>query len=317
MANYRVEDIIRLTRKSLGMSQEELAFFAGIATETISRIESGKHKITQNTYKKIMEQLNCDAERSFAICSSSDVELLEAKNLLESAEAKFTFSEIGKYLDILKREAVDNPVNLQYIKTSEVLYLYTEGKIDEKVMLAELQETLTLTVKEYTKYLDCKNYKEAGYPFRDQELIILMNIATAYGKLKDYEQAERILQMILRCIEAGYIEGKKVRYLKLLVKRELSKGLAYVQRYEEVLALLNETLEEMVKEGYGLGLSIVLYDISWYMNRINQVEGKHIYSLEEIKRKKRQAYYIAAARKDDYVAEFTKKSYREQFQEEL
>lgn len=317
MANYRVGDIIRLTRKSLGMSQEELAFLGGISTETISRIEAGKHKITQGTYKRIMEQLNCDTERSFAICSSDDVELLEAKNLLESAEAKFAFDEVGKYLAIIKSEAVDNRVNLQYIKTSEVLHLYTRGKIDEKVMLTELEETLALTVNEYTKYLDCKNYKEAGYPFREQELIILMNIATTYEKLKDFEQAKRILQMILRCIEVGYIEGKKVRYLKLLVKRNLSKTLAYALKYDEVLNLLNETLEEMLNEGYGLGVSIVLYDISWYMNRVNQLEGKRIYSLEEIKRKKRQAYYIAAARKDDYVADSAKKSYREMFQEEL
>ena len=50
MANYKVGDIIRLTRKSVGMSQEEIAFLAELTPETISRIESGKHKITQNTY---------------------------------------------------------------------------------------------------------------------------------------------------------------------------------------------------------------------------------------------------------------------------
>ena len=42
MANYKVGDIIRLTRKSVGMSQEEIAFLAELTPETISRIESGK-----------------------------------------------------------------------------------------------------------------------------------------------------------------------------------------------------------------------------------------------------------------------------------
>ena len=51
MANYKVGDIIRLSRNFIGMSQEELAFQAGLATETISRIESGKHKISAETYK--------------------------------------------------------------------------------------------------------------------------------------------------------------------------------------------------------------------------------------------------------------------------
>ena len=57
MANYKVGDIIRLTRKSVGMSQEEIAFLAELTPETISRIESRKHKITQNTYRKIMSIL--------------------------------------------------------------------------------------------------------------------------------------------------------------------------------------------------------------------------------------------------------------------
>ena len=88
MANYKVGDIIRLSRNFIGISQEELAFRAGLATETISRIESGKHKISTETYKKIMSALNRFPERSFAICSRSDMEIIEEKKLLEEAEVK-------------------------------------------------------------------------------------------------------------------------------------------------------------------------------------------------------------------------------------
>ena len=83
MANYKAGDIIRLSRNFIGMSQEELAFQAGLATETISRIESGKHKISAETYKKLMGVLNRFPERSFAICSRSDMEIIEEKKLLE------------------------------------------------------------------------------------------------------------------------------------------------------------------------------------------------------------------------------------------
>lgn len=317
MANYRLGDIIKLTRKTMGMSQEELAFLSGIAAETVSRIELGKHKITQSTYQRIMETLNCDTERCFAICTSEEVGILEEKKMFESAQAKFAYKEAGEYLRELKRKTTGNLVNEQYIKRAEVLQAYEEGRIDDEILLEELQDALRMSVDDYEQYLECKNYKEEGYPFRELELIILMNIATAYEKLKNYTEARKILIMILDCIDAGYIDGKKVRNLKLLVKRNLSRTLASVQRYEEVIALLEETQEEMLKNGYGLGLPIVLYDIGWYMDKVNQIKGEQIYGLEEIKKKKRQAYYIAVARKDNYVAEFAKASYEKMFHEHL
>jgi len=45
-------DVI-LDRRSLGLSQADLAKLAGIRQETISRIESGKHKANVRTLEKI------------------------------------------------------------------------------------------------------------------------------------------------------------------------------------------------------------------------------------------------------------------------
>ena len=49
MANYRANDVIRLTRKAVGLSQEAIS--EGICSvETFSRIERGKTKIKGDTY---------------------------------------------------------------------------------------------------------------------------------------------------------------------------------------------------------------------------------------------------------------------------
>ena len=51
LANYRANDVIRLTRKAVGLSQEAIS--EGICSvETFSRIERGKTKIKGDTYKK-------------------------------------------------------------------------------------------------------------------------------------------------------------------------------------------------------------------------------------------------------------------------
>ena len=55
-------DLVR-ERKSLGLSQSELAAKAGVRQETISRIESGKHSVTVKTYDKIFNALEAARKR--------------------------------------------------------------------------------------------------------------------------------------------------------------------------------------------------------------------------------------------------------------
>ena len=54
MSNYNVGDIIRLTRLSIGMSQEELSDDI-CSVQTFSRIENGKVNVKKNTYQQLMD----------------------------------------------------------------------------------------------------------------------------------------------------------------------------------------------------------------------------------------------------------------------
>lgn len=318
MANYRLGDIIRLTRKSIGMSQEELAFEAGVATETISRIESGKHKVTQTTYQKIMEPLNRFTDRSYAICTGKNMGIVEAKRLLEDAEVKFEYEKAAEYLEDLKERVDDNVVNRQYIMRAQTLCDYDYYKtIDAETMAERLEDALRLTVENYHDYLDYDNYKEDGYPFTEQEIVILMNIASAYDERDMTEKAEKILCMLLDCLNSGYIWSREMGNLKIAIKRNLSRVMQGQGRYEESLMLLEEILEESLKTKYGPMVSLAAYDITWNMVKLNEISDTQRYDLEEIKRKKRQTYYVAAARNDNHVKQLAKKSYEKLFGEDF
>jgi len=54
-------DVIR-ERRTLGLTQEQLARLAGLRQETISRLESGKHAPSLRTIEKIDEALKCFAK---------------------------------------------------------------------------------------------------------------------------------------------------------------------------------------------------------------------------------------------------------------
>lgn len=310
MAYYRVGDTIRLARKSMGLSQEELAFRAGVATETISRIESGKHKVTQETYRKIMEPLNRFSERSYAICTGEDVGILEEKKLLDDAEAKYEIENRQAILDRLKKGIGDSAVNRQYILRAEAILEYTMQRIDEETLIRKLTESLQLTIGD-----DVRNMNLEGYPFTEQETIILMNIASAYASIGCFEKAERMNNMILNSLDSGYTNGTKKSNLYLVIMRNLSRTLEGLGKYEEAFHLLETILEKSIEENYGLMLSIALYEISWNMEKINSLADDPVFDLEEIRKKKRQAYYIAAARNDNYVREITRKSYENLFHE--
>lgn len=317
MANYRIGDIVRLTRKSIGMSQEELAYQAGVATETISRIESGKHKVTQATYQKVMEPLNRFQNRSYAVCTSADLGIIEEKKLLEDAEVKFDYLKAAEYIGDIKQRVDNNTVNYQYILRAEAWNAYYTKKIDAKTMVERLEEALRLTVDNYEDYMDYENYDEDGYPFTEQEILILMNLASAYDECDLPERAIEIYNMLLDCLDSGYIRGEDISNLKIVINRNLTFALQGMGKYEESLSVLQEVLEQSIKQSYGIMIPFALYDITWDMEHINKIESKQRYDLEEIRQKKRQAYYIAAARNDEYIKKIIKDSYERLFHEEI
>lgn len=277
MANYRIGDVVRLTRKSIGMSQEELAYQAGVATETISRIESGKHKVTQATYQKVMEPLNRFRNRSYAICTGNEIEIIEEKKLLEDAESKFEYEKAAEYIKDLKRRIDDNVINRQYIAKAEIWNDYHRKKIDAITMAEQLEEALRLTVDDYRKYMDYKNYDQEGYPFTEQEILTLMNIASAYDECDMMEEAENILHMLLDCLNAGYIGGEDSDKLKLVIKSNLTRVLQGQGRYEESLLLLEEVLKESIEKKYGVMISHAAYDITWNMAKLNEINDTETY----------------------------------------
>ncbi len=296
MANYKVGDIIRLSRNFIGMSQEELAYQAGLATETISRIESGKHKISAETYKKLMGVLNRFPERNFAICSRSDMEIIEEKKLLEEAEVKHELDNAEYYLSCIKKQIGDNEIDRQYVRRVEAILNYYDKK-DAKAFIEDVKQTLCITIKDW----DYEIYKGKKYPYTEQELLILMNLADAYSKDGQCDRSEEISQMILEYLADGYISSGEIDNFKLTVKRNLTITYQKMGRYEESLKLLQQILNEATALKYGSMITITLLDIAWNMAKLNEIYEYEHFQTELIKEKLLQAYFVASARNDNYI----------------
>lgn len=307
MANYRVGDYIRLRRMHSNMNQEELAFRAGIATETISRIENGRHKITIGVYKKIMSVFDDFPQQFYGICMAKDVKVIEERQIEEDAESKFEYEKARKYLSEIKDNADENKVNEQYIMRAEAVLDFGLKKINEQEMLVKLETAIALTVENYKEIVEHHNEMKESYPFTEQEILILLNIADAYGRIGNYDYDEKIKRVLLQCIEREYIDGNNVKNLKLVVKCNLAYTMMLQKRYLDALELLEGSLEVAKKEGNGLVIPAILLDMAWVMKKINNTSDDVVYEERYIKKILRQAYYFAAARNDNYIKEIAEK----------
>ena len=310
MANYNAGDVIRLMRNTTGMSQEELS--DGICSvETLSRIENGKHKVKQSTYAGLMAKMEHDTRKNYALCAGKDMELLEERIQLEDAVAKHDYEKADRYLCRLKRKIADDKISRQYVERLEGGIDYQLGRINGEEYVRKMEDTIRITVPGYERYLHIEE-KGQAYPFTELEVLTLISLANAYGDMEQPQKGIQIFDMLLLCLEEGYMDAGSVSRLQMLIKRNYLKTLEQSGKYQEALENTKELLEDVIRNNYGRMIPVLLFGISWDLRKIRIDNEEAIDDiLPNIKRTLRQAYYIAAARDDEVNLRIIEKYYNE------
>lgn len=301
MANYKAGDVIRLTRNAVGMTQEELS--DGICSvETLSRIENNRHKIKRDIYRKLMERMERGIHDNCAVCMGNDMSLLEEYILLEDTLSKREYDISKQYLAHICEKISDSVVDRQYLKRVRALVDYELGEISAQAFIKQLQEAMEMTIPAYESYL-WGDQRGKIYPYREQEILILMGMGIAYYDVGELDKDIIIYETIIRSLDAGYMDEKNAAELKLINLANLARPLGKLGRYEEALAKAEEGLNMAISRGYAHGLVELMMGTAGYKMRIAKtgVDTKRKQQeLEETKKMMQQAYYIAAARKDKY-----------------
>lgn len=301
MANYKAGDVIRLTRNAVGMTQEELS--DGICSvETLSRIENNRHKIKRDIYRRLMERLERGIHDNCAVCMGNDMSLLEEYILLEDTLSKREYDISKQYLAHICEKISDSVVDRQYLKRVRALVDYELGEISAQAFIKQLQEAMEMTIPAYESYL-WGDQRGRIYPYREQEILILMGMGIAYYDVGELDKDIIIYETIIRSLDAGYMDEKNAAELKLINLANLARPLGKLGRYEEALAKAEEGLNMAISRGYAHGLVELMMGVAGCRMRIakNSVDTKRKQQeLAESKKMMQQAYYIAAARKDKY-----------------
>ena len=288
MAKYLESEIIKSTRKALGMTQEELA--EGICSvETLYRCERGYHKLTREFYEKLMRNMGRIGEKNYFILSVGGIEAYELQKELIKELANRNMSRADlllKELEMVMPEEKWDASDRQFFMTYQSRIDMDMGKITEEECLEKLKEALNLTVKNIDEIdLDY-------WIFTYQERMIILNIMEVYRRIGIDEKAEQfIIKMIHRIRkQTKILEWEKDNvfftacYIKLIDENPQMCGEA-LRMAEEMIALCKQMQSsEMVFD---------LYDsILCSMRTLGeQGERKMDSEMEALK----HAYYLAIA----------------------
>ena len=310
MANYRVGDIIRLTRIASGLTQEQLSENI-CSVETMSRIENGKHGVKKDIYQKLMEKMNRNPERSYAICVDQDMQIIEERAAFEEAMTRHDFESADEYMTLLKEKAGESTLTKNYVRRESAFLDFYQNRITSAELVAILEELAVETIPEYKRYME----QEIIFPFTEQEIILFKRLAVAYGRNGENELAIEICEMLLRSLRRKYmVEWKKSEITIIGIMVFFYQRL---EKYEIACELEKELLSEAKKSDNGVLVEEGLFDVAWEMLRQIKTGKREKEEIEVCKKMMRKAYYLSLSRNDYTNMKIFSDYYAAQFDESI
>jgi Helix-turn-helix. len=299
MGRYRLGDIIRMTRKSLSITQEQLSEDI-CSVETLSRIETGKQNPSRDVYELLMERMGRIRERAYSILSVSDFKVLEKMQAFEEAIQSYDFQRAEKILkEILKKQG-DTNLDKQFKIRAVSLVNYRLGRISTDEFLDELQKAIRLTIPKYG------NISLKNWPLTYNEANIILNISTAYAEKNEYQKAVEILEEAYGALNQSYMDVELRNTFQVFILNNLSKWYGLMGNHQKAIDVTLQGIKICKECKIGNVLPNLLYNYAWNKRRlIDEGVLSQEYKRECIRAIK-QAYYISCAMQYPYGEQFLK-----------
>lgn len=279
---YAIDDVIRIRRKSMNLSQEQLA--TGICSgKTISNIEQGKFNPKPREKKKILEILGIKYSE-YGVIDSEDLEIhkemLEWDEALNAHDYESCKEKYQKYWGMLKK----TKVNKQYLEFRRIANEIVRRAVNDDSTVADYINALELTCKSW------KTNKE--WIYSSTEINILYNMGDLFfQRAVNDKNALNMADYICDTIVSFYKQQE-------LGCRHFMSGLSLIETifgswygslgYIDKAMIMSESniRNELLYGGSKL-VALRIYDVGWNM------EEKFKNKTEESIRCMQQAYALA------------------------
>lgn len=311
MGRYRLGDVIRMTRKSLTITQEVLS--EGICSvETLSRIENGNQNPSRDVYELLMVRMGRFRERAYSTLSISDLKVLDKMKLFENNIRLYNYREAEYILREIIKVIGNSTLDKQFLIRAEGIINFRLAKISVDVFLEEIKKALQLTIPKFN------SISLSSWPLSYNEVVLLLQMSNAYAHKEEYSKAIELIEEAYESMNKSYMEEEQRVALQITLANNLSKWYGLIDENEKAIEIAEKGINLCKKHKLGNALPNLLYSIAW---NTEQLIEKGVLSRKAMKScldNLQQAYYIAAAMQISYLEQFIlehvkKKGYDDSF----
>ena len=285
MGVYRIGEVIRRTRESLGISRKELC--EGICTmQTLCRIETGKQNPNRYNFQALMGRMGKCGEK-YQLCIHGDLDTLMEWEELNLLVASRRYEELDKKLVVFERSLdKEDAVNRQFLMRMRAIVDYRMGRISVQQKRDLLVQALKCTVP---------GYNSGELPsriFTRNEIVLFCNIATSYNEEGDLDFAIHMLKQVKEYFQKTSIDREERSISEVFVLSNLARYLGNKGKPGEAKTLEESLVKTCLESGKGSNLANILYNLAFEEEVLcleRQLPQKHLV----------QAYYVSELFEDD------------------
>ena len=275
MGEYNIGQFIYRSRKAVGLTQEELCYneFGEkcFSVETLSRIECGKQRPNYRTMHEIMRRLGKENCFCTPYLKTADYRVLEMKRRLKREITLNNYSQAENLLEQMEQElSLEYITNRQYLIRTHALIDQQLGHISVEEALELMEEALKMTVHSYGTRLF--SY-EVLLP---EEIVIVCNIASCYGKLKDTDKAITLLQTVNNMLNDVTLQFNSYPSgLREMVNRNLILWIGEEGKHREAIIECDRAIEECLKRDTLNTLPGLYYARAYNMQKLRENRSEY------------------------------------------
>lgn len=297
MGKYRLGHIIRMTRKSLLLTQEQLCEDI-CSVETLSRIENGKQNPSKDIYELLMGRMGRNRERALSLISISGYMILEKIKQFEDYMEIYEFKNAELILNEIKNIIGNTTLDKQFIIMADTIINFRLNRITAKEFLVNLESAILLTIPQYS------TISLSGWPLNYNEVELLLNISSAYANDGNYDKAIEVLEGINNIMKLKYMDDQQRSRLQVKVLTNLSKWYGLIGNYEKAIITAEEGV--LICKKYKLGNVVpnLIYGIAWNKEQLIEKGILPFDNRKDCIQLLKQSYYIACAMHQPFIEQF-------------
>lgn len=250
--NYCIDDVIRIRRKMLGMSQEKLSL--GICdSRTVSRLERHIRKPQKEIVQQLFERLNLSAELCRTELVTDSREAIERYRELKLAVDNHEYRNAEKLIYFLEKElSLENLSNRQAIERNKLLNQISEGVISKEEYVNRVKSVLEYTVSYSNVVMNGEQY------LTNEEIACIENITLELDwSFREMGECVNVLEGIFGMTKYLCNCIKMYEFIMLAVSSHLGNNGEYdhsnkIKKKIIKLALQNRRITAIHKSLYGL-----------------------------------------------------------------